>query len=91
MIRVLTDNHHLHLVKRTEVEGIEDEVARREAQLMAILLAHGIGEAGEVWHVKLLAQILLPGWFYVDVHNRDGAINFQEVQKSGSPEVQSND
>ena len=43
MVRILPNDDHLHLVEGTEVEGIEDEVARRIACGGAIFVAHKTG------------------------------------------------
>ena len=38
VVGVLPDDHHLHLVKRRAVEGVEDAVARRKHTVMLLLL-----------------------------------------------------
>ena len=43
MVRILPNDDHLHLVEGTEVEGVEDEVARRIACGGAIFVAHKTG------------------------------------------------
>ena len=40
MIRILSDNHHLHLIKRTQVEGIENQFTWRITGGRLILLSH---------------------------------------------------
>ena len=60
VIGVLTDDDHFHLVERTKVEGIEDEPARRIARITAILLAHQMGETGEIVFLKLRPKLPLP-------------------------------
>ena len=40
VIRILSDDHHLHLVERTQVEGIEYQLTRRIAGGLHILLSH---------------------------------------------------
>ena len=73
MIRVLSDNHHLHLVKRTQVEGIEDQFSRGVTSGLLILLPHGLCQLCEVGLVEFLAEIRLPCRFYLDIH--EGAIS----------------
>ena len=53
MVGVLPDDHHLHLVEGTEVEGVEDEVSRWVTGAALVLLAHLLGESGEVGLVEL--------------------------------------
>ena len=60
VVRVLTDNHHLHRVERTEVEGVEDERTRRIARRCGIFLAHEVGELGEIGLLKLRSDMLAP-------------------------------
>ena len=60
VVRVLTYYHHLHLVERTQIEGVEDEATRRIAGLGGVFLAHEVGELGEVRLLKLLLQVLVP-------------------------------
>ena len=69
MVGILADDHHLHLVEGTEVKGVEDQMARWETLLRSVLLFHLLGEAGKVRLVKLCAQVLFPGRFYLYVHN----------------------
>jgi hypothetical protein len=44
MIGILSDNHHLHLVERTKIKGIENQLAWRIASIMTILSTNRIGE-----------------------------------------------
>ena len=53
VIRILTDNHHLHLVERTQVKGIEYQFAWRIARIMLILCTNRIGEPNKVVFVEL--------------------------------------
>ena len=52
MVGVLPDDHHLHLVEGAEVEGVEDEVSRWVTGSALVLLAHLLGESGEVGLVE---------------------------------------
>lgn len=53
VIGILTDNHHLYLVKRTEVEGIENQLAWRIAGILLILCTNRIGEPDKIVFVEL--------------------------------------
>src|SRR3712207_3219431 len=68
MIGVLSDNDHLHPVKRAKVEGIEDEPARRIAGLLPVLLPYKSGKLAEIGLVKLRLQMFLPRRFDVYFH-----------------------
>ena len=70
MVRILADDDNLHLIKRREVESIEDKVSGRIARTILILLPHGIGKLLEISRLKLRLEILPPRWFYLYVHNR---------------------
>ena len=80
VIRILPDDHHLHLVEGTEVESVEDQMARREALLRLVFFFHLLGEAGKVRLVKLRAQVLFPGRFYLYVHNEKSPTSGQEPE-----------
>ena len=60
MIRILTNNHHAHLVKRTQIKRTKDLTRRRETLRSTIRLAHKMGEQLEIWFVKLGLQDLSP-------------------------------
>lgn len=68
MIGILPDDDHLHLVKGTEVEGVEYQMARWIACVVEIFLMHKVGEVDKVLFVKLPADMLFPGFFYLNVH-----------------------
>lgn len=68
MIGVLSDDDHLHPVKRTEVEGIEYERSGRITGVVQILLAHKTGEVKEVLLVELTAYVAAPRLFNLYVH-----------------------
>ena len=69
VVGVLSDDDHLDLVEGTEVEGIEDERARRIARTHPVFLTDGSGELGEVGFVELLLQLLFPRRFYLYVNH----------------------
>jgi hypothetical protein len=69
MIGVLTDYHHLHLVERTQVEGIEYLSSGRITCGGGVLLTHEVHEIGEVWLVELRTHMLFPRFFYLYIHN----------------------
>lgn len=60
MIRILTENHHLHLVERTGVESSENVACRRKHHVRGILLAHERGERCEIRLIKFIGKHLLP-------------------------------
>ena len=60
MIRVLPYYHHLHLIERTKVVGIEYEASRRIAGLCGVFVAHEGGELLEVRLAELRSDVLLP-------------------------------
>ena len=68
MVRVLSDDDHLHLVERTQVEGIEDQSSRRIARSGVVFLSDGGGQLCEVRLLELLLQVFLPGWLYLYVN-----------------------
>ena len=68
MIRILSDNHHLHLVERTEIEGIEDQSARWVTGGGIVLLSYPLGQLREIRLLKLLLQMPLPRFLYLYIH-----------------------
>ena len=68
VVRVLSDNHHLHLVKRTQVKGIEYQLPWRIASILRILRTNRTGEPDKIVFVELTTQILFPALFYLNVH-----------------------
>ena len=68
VIRILTDDDHLHLVERTEVEGIEDQSAGRIAGGLLILLSHGLCQLCEIGLLKLLSEMRPPRGFDLYIH-----------------------
>ena len=68
VIGVLSDDNHLHLIERTQIKGVEDELARRIAGAGSIFLSHRLGELFEIRLLKLTLQVFLPCGFYLDIH-----------------------
>lgn len=56
MIGVLSDDHHLHLVERAEVEGVEDKTGRRIDDTVCVFAPDKIGQFLEIGFVKLPLQ-----------------------------------
>ena len=65
MVRVLSDDDHLHLVKGTQIEGIEDEFSWWEASAYNILLPDGIRQLLKVRFLKFSLQMFLPRGLYL--------------------------
>ena len=70
VVRVLPDDHHLRLVERTKVEGIENQFAGRIYLCTRIFVPHEVGQLDEVVLLKLRLQLLFPGFFYLYIHNQ---------------------
>ena len=70
MIRVLTYYHDLHLVERTQVEGIEYLASWWITGCGGILLTHEVYQIGEVRLREFLAHMLFPRFFYLYIHSR---------------------
>ena len=68
VVRVLSDDHHFRLVEWAEVEGVENEFARRVAGAGLVFLSDGFCQLSEVGLLKLWRQLFLPRWFYLYVH-----------------------
>ena len=68
VVGVLADDDHLHLVEGAQVEGIEDEAARRIAGSSGVFLSHAFGQLCEIGFLKLALQVLLPCGLYLYVH-----------------------
>jgi hypothetical protein len=68
VIGVLSDDHYLYLIERTQIKGIEYETPRRIADAGSILLSHRLGELFEIRLLKLSLQVFFPCGFYLDIH-----------------------
>ena len=70
MIGVLPDDDHLHPVKRTEVESIENQPSGGIYGCNRIFAAHKVGEPHKIGLFKLVSQLLFPALFYLYIHRR---------------------
>ena len=68
MIGILPDNHHLHTVKRAQVEGIEYLASRRVAGRRGIFLPDEVNQLTEIRFLELRPNMLFPALFYLYVH-----------------------
>ena len=68
VIGVLSDDHYLYLIERTQIKGIEYETSWRIAGASSIFLTHRLGELLEIRFLKLTLQVFLPCGFYLDIH-----------------------
>ena len=68
MVGVLADNYSLYFVKRTEVEGVENQLTWWIARCRGILLLHKACEIGKIGFVELGPDVLLPRRVYSYVH-----------------------
>ena len=69
MIRVLSDNDNLHLIKRTEIKGIENQFTWRITRTCHILLSHLVCKPHEIGLLKLSLQMSFPRLLYLYIHN----------------------
>ena len=67
MVRVLPDDHHLHLVERRRVERVENLRSRREHHIMLLFFYQKGFQFREIRRLELVPEDLLPGWFYLRV------------------------
>lgn len=68
VIGILTDNHHLHLVERTQVKGIKYQFAWGIARSSLILLSHSLSKLRKVRLFKLATKVSLPRFLYLYCH-----------------------
>ena len=78
MVGVLADDNGLHLVERTQVEGVEDEPPRRITRAPAVLVVNERRQGGEIRFVELGADVPPPALLYLYVHMFMG---FSDMQK----------
>lgn len=69
MIRVLTNNDHLHLIKRTQIKSIENQSTRRETCSLRIFLPYKISQIREIRLLKFSTDMRLPRLFYLYIHH----------------------
>ena len=60
VIGILSDNHHLYLLKWTKVEGIENQRSRRVAGILSVFLLHHLNQLCEIGLVKLRSYPRFP-------------------------------
>ena len=60
MVGILPDDDHPHLVERTKVEGVEDQLSRGIAHIVEIFLTHSQSELFEVGLNKLATKCFAP-------------------------------
>lgn len=60
MIWVLTKYHHLYVIERSLVEGVEYLAPWWEAKCCLILLTNKVGQLLEVWLLKLGGELVAP-------------------------------
>ena len=68
VIGVLTDNHYLYLVERTQVKGIKYQLAWGIARSSLILLSHSLSKLRKVRLFKLATKVSLPRFLYLYCH-----------------------
>ena len=68
VIGVLTDNHYLYLVERTQVKGIKYQFAWGIARSSLILLSHSLSKLRKVRLFKLATKVSLPRFLYLYCH-----------------------
>ena len=69
VVGVLPDDHHLHLVKRRAVEGVEDARPRREHLILPLLFHKKSFQLGEIRGLELVPQDTFPGIFNLRVNH----------------------
>ena len=69
MVRILSDNHYLYIIKRTEIEGIENQTARRITGCTQVFLFYKVCEVNKILLVEFFSYMLSPTFFYLYVHN----------------------
>jgi hypothetical protein len=59
-VGVLAHYNHFQIFKGNMLEGIEDEILRREDSLRGVFLLNKLVGLLETWHLQVLSQGLLP-------------------------------
>ena len=60
VVRVLAEDYHLHVVERTEVEGVEYLAAWRETGVVEVFLPDEICQVDEVLLLEFPTDVLFP-------------------------------
>ena len=68
MVRILTDNHHLYIIKRAKIEGIEYQTSGRITRRMQIFLSYKVAEIDKILLLELVTYVLSTAVFYLYVH-----------------------
>ena len=68
MIRVLPQDNHPHLIKRSSIKGIEYQFSRRVTNAGAILRANELCQFLKVWLLKFFIKTSLPALFNPYIH-----------------------
>ena len=75
VVRVLPENHHLHLVKRREVEGVENlRTGRKDGKLLFLCHQEAL-QLLKVGRGKLVGQLAFPRFFNDRIDHRVGLLN----------------
>ena len=89
MIRILPYYHHLDLVKRTQVKGVEYKTSRRIDRAMGVLFLYKVCQSLEIGLVKLCLEMLLPTLVYPNVHkSRELRIENSELRINAGSAIQ---
>ena len=68
VVRILSEDHDLHLVERGAVEGVEDELRGRKAPFRRIGPADEVRKVDEVLLLELRSENTLPALLDLNVH-----------------------
>ena len=68
VIRVLPQNHHLHIGQRTGIESGKNFGSRRKHRTRRVFAAYKVGKLSEIFRFKFTGQSCFPAVFYSYVH-----------------------
>ena len=68
VVRVLAYDDYFHLLKRTEIEGVEDESSWWITRSLCVFLPYGSRQLREIGLVEFLRQMAFPRFFYLYIH-----------------------
>ena len=74
VIRVLTQNHHLHAVEGRGVERRKNLAPRRKHSSGGIFMLHKLHQTGEIILIPLSSESLSPAIFNLNIHNQSKKI-----------------
>ena len=69
MVRILTQNHHLDLLKRCRVKCRKNLSARRKHLMALVLLTNKIRQLLEVWRFPFSGKHAFPRGIDTNIHN----------------------